>query len=293
MDELDFTPTPLPAKPAEATAQRPAYDATTARKFFSLRGEEGEVPAGAVIFSEDEKSSRLFMQRDKMYLLLEGDVELSVNKQMVGSVRGGEIFGEMASITHSARSATATARISCRYLALDDKQFEVSLQQQPEFALMMISVISDRVRAMLECMQAVGIKPGEQGGREAITFERSLVNELQEELGEKACMRYPAQKSIMDAGAAGLYMYVVLEGAVGIYIGDNLVEMVGPGGMFGEMALVGHSHRLASAEADTDCELLAINRNNFIDLVKTKPKFGIALIKAVGARAHYMAEQRR
>jgi CRP/FNR family cyclic AMP-dependent transcriptional regulator len=290
MDELDFTASPVSAV-EHAAASRPLYDAAAARRFFALRGEEAGAAPGTVIFTEEQKSSRLFLQRDKMYLLLEGEVELSVKQQATGTVKAGEIFGELASITHTTRIATATARTPCRYIALDDKQFEESLQQQPEFALAMISVIADRLRATLERLEARGSSPGEKGGREAFAFDRALMKELEDELGEKARMRYAAHKPIIEEGGAGIYMYVVLAGEVGIYIKDNLVELVRPGGMFGEMALIGRTHRLASAQAETDCELLAINRNIFIDLVKTRPKFGVALVNAVGERARYMAEQ--
>lgn len=292
MDELDFT-SAVPAKPvAAAEAARPVHDGAAARRFFALRGEEGEAAAGEVIFSEDEKGNRLLLQRDKMYLLLEGEVALSVRRQPVGVVRAGEIFGELASITHSARSATATAATHCRYLALDDRQFGESLQQQPEFALVMLAVMAERVRAMLEHMQSSGIKPGEHGGREAAALDRTMLKRLREAAGEKACISFPAHKPIMEEGGAGVYMYVVLEGEVGIYIQDNLVELVGPGGLFGEMALAGRTQRLASAEAESACELLALNRNVFVDLVRRDPQFGIALIDAVGARARYMTEQR-
>lgn len=60
-------------------------------------------------------------------------------------------------------------------------------------------------------------------------------------------------------------MCVVIDGAVRIVVKDNVVEVVRPGGVFGEMALEDQSKRAASAAAATDCNLLSINRNDFID----------------------------
>ncbi|HLP97796.1 MAG TPA: cyclic nucleotide-binding domain-containing protein [Sideroxyarcus sp.] len=280
MDDLDFTlPPTAPAKPA--------YDSGAARSFFALQGEEVRAAAGETIFAEDEKGSRLFLQRDKMYLLLEGEVELSVKRQPIGKVAAGEIFGELASITQTARSATATAKTACRFMSLDDKQFLLSLRAQPEFALTLMGIIVDRLRVTLDRMEGVAVP-----GREGRAFDKGLLAELLEELGDSARMRFPAGKVIMEQGQTGVLMYVVLEGSVQIRIGDTVVERVGPGGMFGEMALVGRTQRLAGAVAETGCELLPVNRNVFVDLVKTNPKFGLAMLVAVGERARHMAAAR-
>jgi len=63
-----------------------------------------------------------------------------------------------------------------------------------------------------------------------------------------------------------------------------VVERVGPGGVFGEMALIDQSPRAANAIAETDCALLAMNRKVFLTLVKSEPPFGIALLSATAER---------
>jgi CRP-like cAMP-binding protein len=61
--------------------------------------------------------------------------------------------------------------------------------------------------------------------------------------------------------------------------------------MFGEMALVDRSARAASAKADTDCRLLAINRTDFLGLVRSKPAFGASLLKSIAVRMQQLAQQ--
>jgi CRP-like cAMP-binding protein len=63
-----------------------------------------------------------------------------------------------------------------------------------------------------------------------------------------------------------------------------VVELVGPGGVFGEMALIDQSPRSANAVAESDCQLLAINRTVFLSLVKSDPTFGIALLGSMAER---------
>ena len=51
------------------------------------------------------------------------------------------------------------------------------------------------------------------------------------------------------------------------------------GGVIGEMALVDQSPRVATAMAEADASMLAINRKDFLTFVKTKPEFSVSLLK--------------
>jgi len=79
-------------------------------------------------------------------------------------------------------------------------------------------------------------------------------------------------------------VYVVLEGRVAITLRGATVERVGPGGVFGELAVVDQTTRAANAAAEIDCVLLAINRPVLINLMKTNPDFGVSLLTAVAVR---------
>ena len=102
-------------------------------------------------------------------------------------------------------------------------------------------------------------------------------------------MRYPGGRAILAQGQAGALMYVVLEGSVAISLRGEVVERVGSGGVFGEMALVDQSVRAADAAAETDCALLAINRPVFLNLVKADPTFGVSLLGAMAERLRHVA----
>jgi len=55
------------------------------------------------------------------------------------------------------------------------------------------------------------------------------------------------------------------------------------------MALVDQSTRAASAAAETDVALIAVNRAVFVSLVKANPEFGAALLGAVAERVRFIA----
>src|SRR5207245_10871249 len=99
MSELDFTKPVGPAKPSvEAPAKPWIYDPAMATEFFSSVGKPEPVAKGATIFAENEKGNRLVLRRDKMYLLLDGEVTLTAKNTVVAKLGNREIFGEIASI---------------------------------------------------------------------------------------------------------------------------------------------------------------------------------------------------
>ncbi len=282
MEDLNFIVPPA----------KPTFDTKVALKYFKASGSANNAAAGDTIFVEKEKSNPLLLQRDKMYFLVEGEVDLTVNKAPVGVVRNGEIFGEMTLITNMPRTATARAKADCRLYTLDKDQLHTALRTAPEFGLLLMSIMITRLRDTIAALNA-NVTPSrneEPAGSEL--FDRKMLDKLVDELDDSARVRYPARKVIMEEGQAGVLMYVVLEGNVEIAIHHKAVATIGPGGMFGEMALITRGERVASATAKTDCVLLALSRNVFLDLVSANPKFAVSLLGAVGNRARFMASLR-
>ncbi|HKU69465.1 MAG TPA: cyclic nucleotide-binding domain-containing protein [Burkholderiales bacterium] len=275
MDELDFTARP---------AKNAIYDPTVAKKCFEALGKLEVVNQAGQFFTENQNS-------DKMYLLIEGEVGLIRGRKVLDVVKSGEIFGEMAAISHQPRSATAAAKTACRALSLDAKQFQDSIQKTPEFALMLMNIIINRVR--LTAALVSRNLPETAQLQERRVFDPVLLNELVERLQHRPPSHAPLNKVIMTEGEGGVFMYVVLEGRVLISIKGKTVDRIGPGGVFGEMALVDQSPRAATATAEADSELLSINRNDFLNLVKSNPSFAVSLLKALSDRLRYMTSHHK
>ena len=288
MSDLDFSNT-APMKPAAAPAAPPpppVYNAAMAMEFFKSAGKPESFEAGATIFAEDEKAG--LFKSPKMYVLILGEVEMLAQNQVIGIVKAGETFGEMAVIAKAPRTATARAKTGCTLIGLDAKQYEQALQAKPEFALMLMSIINDRLRRTIARLRASGtLHAGE--AKETTIFDKKLLAGLVNLMSAQEPAVYPQGKMIMQEGAGGAFMYVVLEGKVAITIKGGLVGRAGPGGVFGEMALVDQATRAATAVAETDVKLLAINRAAFLQLVKTSPAFGSALLSGLAERAAGMA----
>jgi CRP/FNR family transcriptional regulator, cyclic AMP receptor protein len=273
MDDLDFT----------SPAREALYDPGVARLCFESLGKPEVVADAQPFFSENDAS-------DRMYLLTAGGVRLVKGKRSLDIVKEGEIFGEMAVITGRPRTASAIAKGECRALSLDARQFEQALAKTPEFALMLMSILINRLR-LSDAILARSGKMTESIAREASrVFDHALLGELADALKRKP-QALPARHTIMKEGDMGGFMYAVIDGTVAISIRSNTVEHVGPGGVFGEMALVDQSPRAASAAATTDSSLLPINSADFLSLVKSRPAFAVSLLKSLALRLGRLTAQ--
>jgi CRP/FNR family transcriptional regulator, cyclic AMP receptor protein len=299
MDDLDFSgksgapapkPKPVPVPPPVAAAlagpkSEPVslYDPKLALEFFRAGGTLEQVAAGKQIFVEDEKSTGFFSTNARIYLLLEGEVTLTLKGKPLELVLPGELFGEMAVIADVPRSATATARKNCRLLSLDEKLFMNSLQKMPEFALMLMSVMAQRLRrsvAKLGEARKTSIEPLAHKS----TLGRKMLADLQRALGDPSPAVAAAGTKLLTQGAVGACMFVVTKGRIAIAIDGMVIEHVGPGGVFGEVALIDRYGRSATATAEIESAGLLISRPAFMSMVKSNPAFGIALLRALSAR---------
>jgi CRP-like cAMP-binding protein len=272
----------MSANPEETLA--PLYKPAVARDFFKAAGKPEKVAAGKVFFRENEKARSFLFTHEKMYLLLEGEVELSIKGKVIGAVKKGQFFGEMTSITHEPRSATATAKSACRIIALDDNQFHEGLRHQPAFAIMLMSIMIARLRQTIARLASTGAMNEDAALKERAVFDPKRLAELAEGLTNDPPVYFDRNKDIVKEGQAGTRMYAVLEGHVAVSIGGSVVEKLGPGGVFGELSLIEQSPRLASVVAVTDCSLLPINRVAFEMLVKTNTEFAESLLGSLAER---------
>jgi CRP/FNR family transcriptional regulator, cyclic AMP receptor protein len=102
--------------------------------------------------------------------------------------------------------------------------------------------------------------------------------------GEQNIVTFAAGEPVFVAGDAAEFVYVVRSGAVVLHDGDQLLETVGEGGIFGEMALVDGLGRSASATASRDCELVALDERRFQYLVSETPYFAQAVMRVMCER---------
>src|SRR6185436_3983658 len=86
---------------------------------------------------------------------------------------------------------------------------------------------------------------------------------------------FPAGATIFVEGAPGDVMYVILDGEVEVRVRNDLLEVLGPGEIVGEMALIDASPRRASIVARSACRLAPVDERRFLYMVPETPFFAL------------------
>ena len=73
-----------------------SYSPAVALDFFKTAGKPEKAAKGNVFFAENQKARPLLFMRDRMYLLLDGEVDMVARGKVIGTVVKGQVFGEMA-----------------------------------------------------------------------------------------------------------------------------------------------------------------------------------------------------
>lgn len=100
---------------------------------------------------------------------------------------------------------------------------------------------------------------------------------------------YDKGSSIFAEGDRGDRLYVILSGKVKLGHGspdgrENLLGVLGPGEMFGELSLFDPVPRTATATALTDCQLMWLGHADLDDWLSGRPALAKALLKALAQR---------
>ena len=111
--------------------------------------------------------------------------------------------------------------------------------------------------------------------------------------------KYTALKrgaTLFSKGDPGNSLYVVISGTVKISVsspdGRNaILNLIGPGEVLGDMAVLDGQARSADATAHTNCEIYVIDRRDFLPFVRSQPDLSMKFIKLLCARLRRTSDQ--
>ncbi|MGJ4931701.1 Crp/Fnr family transcriptional regulator [Bradyrhizobium sp. HKCCYLS2038] len=138
-------------------------------------------------------------------------------------------------------------------------------------------------------------------GKLTVLRQHPMFRELEPEALDQLC-RYAKPTSlkrgatIFSKGDAGLSLYAVISGTVKISVsspdGRNaILNLISAGEIFGEVALLDGRERTADATANTNCEILVIDRREFLPFVKSQPVLAMKFIELLCDRLRWTSDQ--
>ena len=101
---------------------------------------------------------------------------------------------------------------------------------------------------------------------------------------------------IFSKGDPGTSLYAVISGTVKISVsspdGRNaILNLIGPGEVFGEVSVLDGKARTTDGTANTNCEIFVIDRRDFMPFVRSQPTLAMKFIELLCARLRWTSEQ--
>ena len=181
---------------------------------------------------------------DHFYILTGGRAEVFVehpdgHEVLVDRLRAGQYFGEMALLGRRARRATVrvTDDAPAAVVALDPATFNRLVDESPALRDELQRIVSLRqVQSQVEALASV---------------DRAHLQAL---MAGAPTRTFQPGDTIIQQGALGEVFYFLLEGEVEVFArrggsAEALIDHLGPGRHFGEMALLGGRRRTATVRA--------------------------------------------
>ena len=169
------------------------------------------------------------------------------------------------------RTATVRAVSDCSLLTLDRADFELLLSQKVDLA--------SRIDRLIENRGFLARLP---------LFAEFAPGQMAMVASRLAPERYQPGQRIFSQGDPGDSFYIVKQGQVDILVAkdgqENRVAELGPGEYFGEIALLLDVPRTASVQAKSECLVLRLKLEDFMELLGEQLYFSKSLEQASSRR---------
>ena len=109
-------------------------------EIFSHNTAKIKIQAGQALFREGDEGNQ-------MYVLEIGTAEVIVQNRVVEALEHGSIVGEMGLVSPGPLSASVIAKTDCEFVVVDEKRFQFLVQQTPYFAIQVMRLMAERLRA--------------------------------------------------------------------------------------------------------------------------------------------------
>ena len=205
------------------------------------------IKAGEYIFKKGEYSN-------SFYTIVEGSVDLSMDTKKSFTLKAGQFFGEMSLLSGRPRQANAIASSDC------------ILIETPRRIMLKLMNSNDEVAAGINQIFIVRALQS--------AFNPYLSNKEMVQLAASVeLLEYKAKDIIFTEGEKGAELYLIRSGTVSLAKGkgqnQRVTYQLQSGDLVGQLALMGNPIRENTAEATVRVEVLKINLQQFLTMVRS------------------------
>lgn len=127
--------------------------------------------------------------------------------------------------------------------------------------------------------------------RSVSLFSGCSTKELEKVAKASDEIRMTAGTLIVDQGQTGREAFIVLDGEIDVKRNNRKVATLGSGAVVGELSLLDHGPRTATAVCATDCTLLVIDQRRFLGVLDAVPAISHKLLATLAGRIRELDRQ--
>lgn len=110
------------------------------------------------------------------------------------------------------------------------------------------------------------------------TLDDETLSAIAGRMGERD---FAAGETLFVAGEPGDEIFVIVEGEIEIFVGEHIIAVLGPGQLFGEMAVLGGGRRTAGGRARGEAKLLFLKEKALKILIQQLPGLAFAIFRVL------------
>jgi CRP-like cAMP-binding protein len=220
------------------------------------------IAVGQPVFRQGDRPDAFYVVRSGLLEVVEEDRDTGVERQ-IRTLARGESFGELGLVSGAPRAATIRAIKEAELFEVDKGTFDHLLADMvhvPDFEPTLQQLVELRG---LACFS---------------TFSNEQLFEL---LGRGTWVAFTPGREIMREGDVGDAFYAISSGQVDIVRDGSVVNTLGPGAHFGEIALLMDVPRTATVVARTPVRAFRVDRDGFDRLIAHVFRRGVDVSYAV------------
>jgi len=250
-----------------------------------------EYSPNAVVFKKGEDGAAF-------YIIAQGEIKIHIEQKIIAVLKEGNIFGELSALSPEPRTADATATKKTILLSLTQNAINHIIDEQIKVTKGIIRILCKRIKNTIdkktvdlsksktedvsiekEKITQPDFPDSTPDGNRLTAIEKILIlksvsifNKLPDNiLNDIADISKEQQLApgqiLFNKGDSGTTMYIIIDGEVKVYDGENIIAILGSRKIIGELAALSSESRTASISALKKTRLLKITQESLYEIM--------------------------